>query len=483
MPAPRPPSPFLRTAGLVLLIGAAVLFCYWPALTGAVLWDDPAHIPRPELRSWAGLGRIWFDLGATQQYYPALFSAFWFEYHLWGASTLGYHLTNVVFHASSCCVFALLLVRLWARPNSPAANAPSPNLVVPASAAWFAALLFAVHPVCVESVAWITEQKNTLSLLFYLLAAFVYLDFSERRRPWLYVVASLLFLLALLSKTVTVTLPGALLVVVWWKQGRLAWRRDILPLIPWLIASASIGLLTSWVERTFIGAEGASFDLSGGERVLLAGRVIWFYLGKLIWPADIMYFYPRWDVSAAGLKWIGYLAAAIGVTVAAWSLRRRTRGPLAAWLLFVGGLVPVLGFFNVFFFQFAWVNDHFQYLACLGPLAGAAAGLALVLAAAPAWARPILQASFVALPVMLASLSHRQSALYRNNETLFRDAVARNPGSWMGHHILGFALAKAPEGRAEAITHFQEAIRLNPSYPDAYLYLGVELSRLPGRSA
>ena len=161
---------------MVLLIFGLVLFCYWPALRGAILWDDPAHVPRPELQSWQGLGRIWTDIHATQQYYPVLFSAFWVEHRLWGDNTLGYHLVNVVFHTLSCCLLALLLRRLW----GPAPTGESS--VVPVGAEWFAAALFAVHPVCVESVAWITEQKNTLSLVFYLLAAFVYLDFAERRQ-------------------------------------------------------------------------------------------------------------------------------------------------------------------------------------------------------------------------------------------------------------------------------------------------------------
>ncbi len=482
--APSQPSSLssLKTAGWVALIFLLVLACYWPALSGAVLWDDPAHIPRPELRTWAGLGRIWFDLRSTQQYYPVLFSAFWFEHQLWGDHPLGYHLVNVVFHASSCCVFALLLRRLWSRPALATGGGNATGFPVPAHAAWLAALLFAVHPVCVESVAWITEQKNTLSLLLYLLAALVYLDYAERRQPAQYAGAFVLFLLALGSKTVTATLPGALLVVLWWKHGRLSWRRDVVPLLPWFLAAAGVGLLTSWVERKVIGAEGASFDLSALERLLLAGRTIWFYLGKLAWPSNLMFFYPRWDVPAAGLGWIGYLLAAAAVTIGLWTLRRRTRGPLAGWLLFVGGLAPVLGFFNVFFFQFSYVNDHFQYLACLGPIAAAAAGVAWALALAPGWMRLAGKIGCGVLLVTLVFLSQRQSALYHSNEVLFRDAVARNPDSWMGHHILGFALAKTADGHAEAAAHFQEAIRLNPAYPDAYLYLAIELSRLPGRS-
>lgn len=469
---------------MVLLIFGMVLVCYWPALFGGVLWDDPAHITRLDLRSWSGLARIWSDLRSTQQYYPVLFSAFWLEHRLWGDHTLGYHLTNVVFHATSCCLLAVILRRLWSERSAAPPEGPEARLEVPAGAEWLAAMLLAVHPVCVESVAWITEQKNTLSLLMYLLAALSYLRFAERRRFWLYAVASVLFLLAMGSKTVTVSLPAALLVVRWWKKGRLPWRSEVAPLLPWFVASAAVGLLTSWIERKVIGAEGSAFDLSIAERVLLACRIIAFYLEKLFWPAHLTFFYPRWDAKSAVPGWLGYLLFAAGATLALWALRRRTRGPLAGWLLFVVGLSPVLGFFNVFFFKFSYVNDHFQYLACLGVFAVAAAGAALALARAPGRFRVAGAVAIVAVLASLTVMSHRQSGLYRDKETLFRASLAENPDSWMAHHILAVTLAKGREDRhAEAIAEYEAALRLNPDYPEAHVGLAVELARLPGRSA
>jgi len=459
---------------LVVVIFGLVLFCYWPALQGAILWDDPAHIPRPDLQSWQGLGRIWTDIRATQQYYPVLFSAFWVEHRLWGDDTLGYHLVNVVFHTVSCCLFAVLLRRLWG-PARVGATAG-----VPAGAEWFAAALFAVHPICVESVAWITEQKNTLSLVFYLLAALVYLDFAEKRQARSYVFASLLFLGALGSKTVTVTLPVALLIVLAWKQGGLRWRRDVGPLLPWFLLSLASGLLTSWIERHVIGADVVVFDLTFVQRALLAGRVLWFYVGQLAWPADLYFFYPKWDVAGAAAGWTGYLLAAIAVTGGLWAWRRRWPGALAAWLVFGAGLFPVLGFFKVFFFGFTYVNDHFQYLPSLGLLAAAAGGGALLLAKAPRRLRLAgLVLGGLGLAV-LAAASHRQSATYRDNETLARSVLARNPASWIARQILATTLAKDPGRHAEAMAEFKEVVRLNPDYPDGHVGLGVELSRLPG---
>ncbi len=469
------PGPMRRPRqwGMVLLVFGVALACYWPALHGAMLWDDAGHVTRPGLQPLSGLGRIWTDVRATQQYYPVLHSAFWIEHRLWGDSTLGYHLLNVLLHATSCCLLAVVLRRLWsARPGS-----------APAGAEWAAALLFAAHPVCVESVAWISEQKNTLSLAFYLLAGAAYLDFSERRRPGAYVLALLLFLLALGTKSVTATLPAALLVVLWWRNGRLSWRRDVAPLAPWLAVAAASGMFTAWVERRLIGAEGVGFELTALERVLLAGRVIWFYAGKVAWPADLAFFYGRWNVASESAGWAPYLGAAVAVTAALWVFRRRCRGLLAGWLLFVGSLFPALGFFNVYPFVFSYVADHFQYLASLGFIATATASAAAAMARVPRLPRGSGSLAAAGLVGILSLLSNRQCRLYSDDETLFRATIAQSPGSWMAHHILAFSLAMSGTHQAEAVDEYQRALRINPDYPNAHIGLGIELAKLPGRGA
>jgi hypothetical protein len=313
--------------GVMLLLTLAV---YWPALRGGFIWDDDAHVTRVDLRSLGGLFRIWFEPGATQQYYPLLHSAFWFENKLWGDSPLGYHLVNALLHATAATLFGVLLKRL----------------AVPG--AWFAAFLFLLHPVCVESVAWISEQKNTLSLVLYLTAGIAYLRFVEKRTWRNYLLVTLLFIFALLTKTVTATVPAAMLVVGWWQRGRLEWKRDVVPLLPWFAMGAMGGLLTAHFERVLIGAEGDEFALGFFDRVVLAGRVVWFYFGKLLWPADLIFFYPRWAIDAGvWWQWLFPVAALIFVGALFW-WRHRTRGPLASALLFGGSLFPVLGFFNVY---------------------------------------------------------------------------------------------------------------------------------------
>jgi len=452
----------LRDAGTWAFIFCATLAAYWPALQGGFLWDDAGHVTRPELQSWTGLWRIWFDLGATQQYYPLLHSAFWIEHRIWGDAVLGYHLTNVALHAASACLVVTIVRRL---------SLPG---------AWLAGLVFALHPVCVEAVAWISEQKSTLAGVFYLGAALAYLHFDRTRRTWRYFLALVLFVLALASKTVTATLPAALLVVFWWQRGRLAWRRDVLPLLPWFALGASAGLFTAWVERTIIGAKGAEFTLSPAQHFLLAGRVIWFYGGKLAWPANLIFMYPRWKIDPA--VWWQYLfpAGVLALTVGLGLAARRRRGPLAGFLIFAGTLFPALGFLNAYPFRFSWVADHFQYLASLGIIVPVSSGLV-------AAAGRILpgKAGRMAIPAILLAvlcvLTWQQAGIYRDAETLYRETLARNPASWMAHNNLGIALWQTPGRLPEAIAEYEAALRIKPDYLEAHYNLGNAWSQTPGR--
>ena len=453
-----------------------VLACYGPALRGQLVWDDASHVTRPDLRGWDGLRRIWFEVGATEQYYPVLHSAFWAEHHLWGDAVLGYHLANAVLHAAGCALLALALLRLGRL-------GPGDTAGLPAGTAPLAAVLFAVHPVAVESVAWISEQKNTLSLIFYLLAGLAFLRFRHRRTWPTYLLATALFLLALGTKSVTSSLPAALLVVLWWRTGRVDWRRDGVPLLPWFAAAAGMGFLTAWIERTVIGASGAPFAFSLGQRLLLASRDIWFYLGTLAWPARLLFFYPRWNVARETAGWYGYLAATLAVTALCFALRRRWRGPLGAWLFFVGTLFPALGFFNVYPFLFSYVADHFQYLACLGIITAVAAGIAGLFARTGIPSRAA--AGLVALLAVssLGFATHRQAGDYRDGPTLYRAILAGNPACWKAHELLGEALAGLPGGAAAAAAEFEATVALKPDEGEAHNNLGGLLLSQPGREA
>jgi len=445
---------YAATAAGILPLALA---CAWPALTGEQVWDDNAHITRPALQSLGGLAQIWTSVHATQQYYPLLHSAFWVEHRLWGDATLGYHLLNVLLHAAAAFLVVVVLGKL---------GIPGARL---------AGVLFAVHPVSMESVAWISEQKNTLSLVFYLLAALLYLRFDEaegRRPARTYALATLLFLLALLTKSVTATLPGALLVLLWWKRGRLKARRDVAPLLPWFGLALASGILTAWVERTIGGAQGAGFDLTFTERCLLAARITAFYLGKLLLPVHLALIYPRWEIEAGALNWVPYLLGALALTAAlAWHARR-SRGPLAAWLFFAGTLFPALGFFNVYPFLFSYVADHFQYTASLGVIVIVSAGAARFLSHPNPSVRGPAIGIAASLVAVLVLESRARSATFTDPKTLWSSTLEENPRCWMAEDGLGLWYKTNGDMR-HAVLHYQEALAIRKDYPQGLNNLGV----------
>jgi hypothetical protein len=452
-----------KQIGLGLLLLGATVLVYQPALEGGLIIDDAEHVTAPALRSFAGLWRIWSVVGATHQYFPILHSAFWLEHRLWGDALLGYHLTNVLLHAGAACLLVAIMRRL-ALPG-----------------AWLAGFIFALHPVCVESVAWISEQKNTLSTFFGLGSVLVYLHFDETRRRSSYGIALMLFILAILSKTVTMTLPAVLLVIFWWQRGRIEWRRDVLPLLPWFVLGMLAVQPAAWLERTMCAKSPADFSLSLLERGLVAGRAFWFYLGKLVWPKDLVFMYPRWTVDS-NVWWqsifpLGALALLAGL----WLLARRYRGPLAAFLIFVGTLFPVLGFINVAWFSLSYVGDHLQYLSCLGIIVLFASGAALITDRMPAAIRRVAPVLAAGMLVILGMLTWLQSGMYRDAETLYRATLARNPTCWVAHYNLGDALNGLPGRQAEVIAEWETTLRYKPDYAEAHCNLACILASVPDR--
>jgi tetratricopeptide (TPR) repeat protein len=444
-------------------VGAAIVvaafLAYWPSLRGGFLWDDDGHVTGAALRSVDGLRRIWTEPGATQQYYPVLHTAFWAEHRLWGDAAAGYRLINLLLHLASACLLVRILRRLEIR------------------GAWLAAAVFALHPVCVESVAWISEQKNTLSLFFYLAALLVYLRFDTGRARRHYGVALVLFALALGAKTVTATLPAALLVIFWWRRGRLEWRRDVVPLLPWFALSAVAGTFTAWMERNLIGASGTEFSLTFVQRGLVAGRALWFYVGKVFWPAELCFVYPRWRFETVEPRMFFFPVGVLAVFMALWAIRGRTRAPLAGALFFAGSLFPALGFVNVYPFLFSFVADHFQYLACLGVIVPVAGGLTAAWARWPAGWRTAGRGAAVAGLAALGVLTWQQSRLYVDASTLYTETLRRNPDCWMAAYNLGNLRLKQGE-LAAAVEFFDWTIALRPDDADAFTNRGAALRRL-----
>ncbi len=445
----------------------ATAFAYLPALRAGFIWDDDAYVARNVwLRAPGGLARIWSDPAASPQYYPVVFTSFWLEQRAFGPGPAARHATNVALHLAA----ALLLWRLLLR------------LGVPGAA--LAAALFAVHPVHVESVAWITERKNVLSGCLYLAALAAYLRFDPLgpeppvRRPALPWVASfVLFVAALGSKSVTASLPAAVLLLVYWRRGRIA-RRDVWPLLPFAAAGVASGLYTAWLEKTHVGAFGAEFALTPIERVLVAGRALWFYAGKLVWPSGLTFVYPRWSVSQSEAWQYLFPAAAAIVVGALFAARARIgRGPLVAVLFFAGTLVPALGFVDVYPFRFSFVADHFQYLASLGLLTLFAATIAALGARLRPTARRALAAGIAALLATLALLTFENARGYHDLETLWTRNLDRNPDSFLAHNNLGVLLGERGE-TAAAFGHLNEALRIKPDDPEVLANLAGIYTRM-----
>jgi len=466
------PETLARWRALLLpLLVLLLLVVYAPALRGAFVWDDVDFILDT---TWYdaddGLRQIWLDPSSTSQYYPLTYSSHWLEGRLFGRETLGYHVVNVLLHAANALLLWLVL-RALAVPG-----------------ALLAAALFALHPVHAESVAWISERKNVLSAFFFLSSLLAWLrasppeeDPPRVRASW-YALCLALYVAALLAKSVSCSLPAVILLLVWWKRGRVE-RPVLLALAPLFVLGLGFAGLTVWLERNQVGASGIEFVLTPLDRVAIAGRALWFYAGKLVWPEPLVFIYPRWpDVASAPWQLV-YPLAAFLVVAALWVLRGRIgRGPLVAVLLFAGILLPALGFFDVYPMRYSFVADHFQYLASAPLLALAAALLTRGSRAfGAAGRRPALVAAVLAC-VVLAALTWRRSHVYASPEALWRDTVAGNPTAWMAMNNLAYELQQ--QGRPlEAVPLVRRAIALNPeclecygNLADAYRAAGDEAS-------
>ena len=449
------PSAAHAIAAMALLVAAS----YFPALQGGFVWDDVIFSEEPVIHSPSGLRSIWLspaDIKNEGHYWPLVYTSFWLEHKLWGLNPVGYHAVNILLHLVNCLLLWRLLDRL-----------AIPGAVVIAA-------VFAVHPMHVESVAWIIERKDVLSALFYLTAVLTWIRFSESPRPGRYALALALFAAGLLAKSVVVTLPVALLIWHWWQRGRIT-AVDLMRLAPFAAAGLAITLadLAFYTSR-----EPLELGFSLVERTLIAARALWFYAGKLVWPADLAVIYPLWKIDTGDLfAWV-YLAGAVAVAALLWFGRRRIgRGPLAGALLFAVTLAPVLGFVDYGYMQFSLVADRFQYLAGIGALAVLIGGAAYGVGKLPAAYRVGAGAAAAAVVLLLGGLAWRQAAVYRDEVTLFSHIVSLNPEARDAHLNLGNGLIEA--GRNEdGLAASRVAVEQRPDSADAHSNLGLALMNL-----
>jgi tetratricopeptide (TPR) repeat protein len=453
-------SPRGRAWIFALALAAVTILAYRPTWNGGFLWDDDVYVTNNELLTAPdGLRRIWFSLDSPSQYFPLVYTTFRVEHALWGLNPTGYHWVNLLLHVAN----ALLVWAVLARLRVPGA--------------WLAGAIFALHPVQVESVAWITERKNVLMAFFFLLTLLAWIAFIHERtkRPWrFYGLALILYLLALSAKTTACTLPAALFLILWLQKKPISWKR-IFQIVPFFVLGIAMGLLAMWWERYHQGTSRALFTfLSPIERVLVASRAVWFYLSKLIWPSNLTFIYPQWDIAPTHLLDYAWLLAGVVLCVAIYFLRRYVgRSVEVATMFFVATLSPVLGFIMLYTFRYTFVADHYQYLACIGPIALASAGL-VNLADSFKNGRTLILSAALCLVAILAVLTRRQSGMYADIEALWRTTLARNPSCWMAHNNLGIVLFQKGQ-LDEAITHYRTTLQMQPNFWDADYNLGSAL--------
>ena len=470
---------------------AMVFITYMRVWHAGFIWDDDDHLTRnPCIIGPLGFRAIWTSSKAV--YYPLVLTSFWIQHAIWGLNPLPYHLVDVALHAAC----AILLWRVLRRLHAPGA--------------WLGAAIWALHPVQVESAAWITEQKNTQSCLFYMLAILFFLRWLEAltvpaealgtRIPGarFYWSALLCATLAILSKSSTVMLPAVLGLCWWWMDPKWLregawhdWRRwrGALWLAPFCAVSAAASAWTIWEQKYANHALGAEWSQSWPQRFIIAGKDIWFYLGKLAWPHPLIFIYPVWSTDVA--DWLNFLPllAVAAVTWCLWSTRHgMLRAVFFAWAYFVVSLFPVLSFFNVYFFRYSFVGDHFQYLASIGPLALAGAGIAWATAGdkgghgkeyrfTSGGLLPVTVAvesrQGIGYPLLagvlltvLAVLTWFQCGTFLNLETLWRRTVADNPKAWIAHFNLADILRN--EGRMdEAADQYRQQLQIMPDSVEA----------------
>ena len=437
----------------VIALIAAVFLVYQPVWHAGFIWDDDTFlVNNPLIKLSNGLYQFWFTTKAPD-FFPMTSTTLWLEWRLWGMNPLGYHIVNVLLHALS----TVLIWRVLTHLRMPGA--------------WLAAALFAVHPVNVESVAWITERKNTLAMLFYVMSILFYLRFEDTDRWRWYGMALGSFVLSLLSKTAVVPLPIVLLGLAWWQRDRVS-SRDVKLTLPFFGIAVLLGLITVWFQsHNAIASEMVRAD-SLWSRLAGAGWAVWFYLYKALLPVNLIFVYPKWQIDAT--KLLSYVP---GLMVLAWAavFLRFRKGWGKAWLFglgyFVVMLLPVLGFRDIYFMRYSLVADHWQYFSIIGPIGLIAAGIT--------WASDRLKKRNVFLvPVfsailllVLGVLTWRQTCNYSDVETIWNMTIARNPACLMAYNNRG-VIYKDLGNYRQAIEDFNKAIEIKSDNAVAYYNRG-----------
>jgi tetratricopeptide (TPR) repeat protein len=449
----------------ILLIGIG-LFTYWPIFSATWVWDDTIEIlTNSEIhKSFESLVSIWINPQGLD-YFPLKTTLQWFEWHIWGANPLGYHLMSLGLHLFSSFIIWRIFKKLGF------------------SLSWLGAILFLVHPLAVQSVAWVSELKNTLSLPFLLLSFDTFIDYenfcfsNKINSKRLFLLSLGYFILAMLAKSSVVMLPLILLLYIWCKRNSIS-KKDFISLSPFFLVSLILGIVTIFFQHTRAIA-GESFEIgSFFERCYSSILIIGFYLKLFFFPLYLTPIYPRWSVDnlqvAIVLGWLSLL------TLLIYLFRNNsvTSNKLLLGLgWFIINLIPVLGIIPMSFLKYAQVSDHFTYISIIGSIAL----ITLFFSTLHDWVKnkkrylsyAIILAK-ISMLIFLAYVSNSHAKDFQDDLSFYTKIITDNPSCWMAHDNLG-NIYNDNKLYPEAIAEYNEVLKLNPHYAKAHFNLGLAL--------
>lgn len=431
-------------------------------LNNGFIWDDDLYVyNNPFVKSMDGLKTIWFSR-ETSQYYPLTYTSFWIEHKFWVLNPFGYHVVNLILHICNSLMIFLILRNLYKR------------------AAFPVALIFAVHPIQVETVAWISERKNLLGFIFFLAALLVYLKFDGTKKTRYYLMAIGFFVCALLSKSVSVCFVCVPILYKWYKDGKVTWR-EVKISIPFVIIGLTAAINTIYIEANLAGAKGDAWDLTILEKFVLSGRILLFYIYKLCVPFEFMSFYPRWNVdTSVWWQWTFSIVSLFLLFSLVCYRNKIGRGPATLFIFYIISIFPALGFVNVYPMLFSFVADHFSYFSAPAILLLICATVILVLDKVDKkvpllWTNIVKILKWSVLSIVIIFLCSKSMALnhsYKNLFTFWEEVIRKNPKAWIGHHNLAVLYMNIGElERSESF--YEKAIEIRPDYARAYYNLAL----------
>ena len=436
----------LRYTSFILI--ALIIISYFPVFFAGFIWDDDmVVVQNPLMQSLDGLYHIWFSTHPID-YYPLTYTSLWIDYHVWGISATGYHIINLLLHLSN----AILLMIVFKKLNIPFAG--------------LAALLFAVHPVNVPSVAWITERKNVLCMFWFCLCVYNLLTFDERQSPKHYIIALSCFFFSLLSKSAVLMFPFVILLYHWWKNNHLT-RRDILLSSPFFYISAIMGMISLWFQNNRAIGETIIRNDDFFSKIVSSIYAVGFYIQQSLIPINTSFVYP---VNQDQLPLIMAIPGLLIIVVyLVYCLYDRNRAGFVGLLYVLLMIFPVLGFVDIYFMRYALVADHWQYFSICGVLGILMIGIDKV---SQKVAFIYIQYGLVLWIAYFTIASFQYAQQFKDEPTLWFATLSNYPECSLALNRLG-SIYQTQNNQSLARYYYDQTLKYHPDNPGAHNNLGM----------